>query len=159
MESLGSIQYIVNPTMYIDRRKLQIPGRGNPTFAEAEISAKWPSMLESYREGFESTLLSARATYETNLTGIRIGDDFAIVTNPDELFVAIGLDIKSNSPIKHTMVVQQTNGALGYIPAAKDFELKGYEIWYGEHSNLSVNAGETIRNESLDILNRLQADR
>lgn len=158
IQSLGSIRFIRKPAISVDRRTLQIPGREHPVFAEEEISAKWPGMLESYRESFRTTLLSARETYAANLTGIRIGDEFAIITNPSELFAAIGLDIKSNSPFEQIMVVQQTNGALGYIPAASDFELKGYEVWYGEHSNLSVTAGETIRNESLDMLNHLQTN-
>jgi len=155
VESLKNVEFIRKPVIYVDQRTLLIPGRENPVFAEDEISAKWPNMLESYRSSFNSTLMSARDKYETNITGIRIGDDFSIVTSPGELFVSIGLDIKSKSPIKHTMVVEQTNGAIGYIPAANDFELKGYETWYGEHSNLSVKAGETIRSESLDILKKL----
>lgn len=154
--SLEDMRYIAEPAIQIDRRTLQIPGRENPAFSEAEISAKWPDRVEAYRESFRSTRLTARDAYETHLTGIRIGEDFAVVTAPAEVFVSIGLEIKSRSPIGQTMVVQQTNGALGYVPEAADFVLKGYETWYGEHSNLSVHAGETIRNELLAILTNLE---
>lgn len=158
LESLTTVRYIGEPVLSVERRTLQIPGREEPVFAEEEIAAKWPGMLEAYRESFRSTRLTASAVYPAHLTGIRIGEHFAIVTSPGELFADIGLDIKRRSPISRTMTVQQTNGALGYIPAAKDFGLKGYEIWYGEHSNLSVKAGESIEDESLRILKRLKTE-
>jgi len=157
VEALDNTVYIQSSSIYIDHRTIQTNGRENPVFAEEEITAKWPEMLEAYRSSFNSTLSSASASYETNITGIRIGDEFAIVTSPGELFASIGLDIKSESPFETTMVVEQTNGALGYIPAAADFALKGYETWYGEHSLLSVNAGGIIKSESLDILENLMA--
>ncbi len=156
IKSFESIDIINTANIYVNHQTLQIPSREDPVFAEEEIAEKWPAMLESYKQSFENTLRGAPASYEANLTGIRIGDDFAIITTPGELFAAIGLDIEKNSPFKYTMVVEQTNGALGYIPTTEDFKLKGYETWYGEHSNLSVNAGEIIKNESLNILKDLQ---
>ncbi|HEX7377059.1 MAG TPA: hypothetical protein VF278_08100 [Pirellulales bacterium] len=95
-------------------------------------------------------------SYRYFFTGIRIGDDFAIVTNPDELFCEIGISIKQNSPFKHTMVAEQTNGAHGYVPTAKAFAGGSYETWFGEHSYLTTRAGEIIEKESLDILSRLK---
>lgn len=156
--SLENIDFIAKPTIRIDHRKIQIPGRENQAFAVDDISTKWPSTIEQRRQSFIRRLLSARATYETNFTGITIGDHFAIVTNPAEFFAAIGLDIKKNSPFNDTMVIQQTNGDVGYVPTAKDFELKGYETWYGDHSFLSVHADEMIKNESLSILRDLHAE-
>ena len=94
--------------------------------------------------------------YRYFFTGIRIGDDFAIVTNPDELFCEIGMAIKKRSPFRHTMVAEQTNGAHGYVPTSKAFEGGSYETWFGEHSYLTTRAGEIIEKESLDILNCLK---
>ncbi len=97
-----------------------------------------------------------KPTYEFWLSGIRIGDNFAIVTNPDELFCQTGLDIKKGSPFKRTMVVEQTNGSHGYIPTPNACEAGGYEAWYGEHSYLSTNAATIIETNSLDILAHLK---
>jgi hypothetical protein len=95
-------------------------------------------------------------SYQYFITGIRIGDDFAIITNANELFCSVGMSIKSHSPFQHTMTVEQTNGAHGYVPTAKAFEGGSYETWFGEHSYLSTKAAEIIERESLDILERLK---
>ena len=97
-----------------------------------------------------------KSDYEYFFTGIRIGDDFAIVTNANELFCEIGMSIKTQSPFRHTMVAELTNGAHGYVPTAKAFEGGSYETWFGEHSYLTTRAGEIIEKESLDILNCLK---
>ena len=66
------------------------------------------------------------------------------------------MSIKKQSPFKHTMTVEQTNGAHGYLPTAKAFEGGSYETWFGLHSYLSTKADEIIERESLDILTRLK---
>ena len=157
VKSLGNLEFIAKPSIYVDERIIQLPGRENPVFKEAEIAEKWPATLETYRNVFDAMMAAAKPTYKTYLCGIRIGDDFAMVTNPDELFDEFGLNIKKSSPFKHTMVVEQTNGALGYVPTKKDFEVGGYETWFGEHSFLSTGAGDTIQNESIDILKDLKS--
>jgi neutral ceramidase len=95
--------------------------------------------------------------YKVYVYGIRIGNDFAIVTNPDEYFTQFGLNIKKKSPFRHTMVVEQTNGALGYVPTLKAFAQGGYETWFTGASILDVNAGDMIQDESLDILKKLKS--
>ena len=77
-----------------------------------------------------------------------------MISDPGELFCQYGLDIKAASPYSFTMVVEQTNGAIGYIPTLTAYENKSYETWYGEHSNISVNAGEMIRDTSIEMLTK-----
>jgi sulfatase-like protein/neutral/alkaline ceramidase-like enzyme len=156
LKSLGSIEYTVEPTLWIESREQEMPGRERPEFKGKEIARKWPGQLEHYRRAFEAMKRREKPTYKFHVSGIRIGDDFAIVTNPDELFCEIGMNIKEHSPFKHTMVAQQTNGARGYVPTARAFEEGGYETWYGEHSYLSIRAGEIVRSESLGILRLLK---
>src|SRR5208337_1698163 len=136
-------------------REMQMPGREQPELEEADIALKWPRQLDHYKAAFINMKKREKPSYPYFFTGIRIGDDFAIVTNPNELFCGIGLSIKKKSPFKHTMVAEQTNGAHGYVPTAKAFAGGGYETWFGEHSYLTTRAGEIIEKESLDILNRL----
>ena len=87
-----------------------------------------------------------------------IGDDFAIVTNPFELFCGIGIQIKDGSPFKNTMVTTLTNGARGYVPTREAFDGKGYETWFGEHSFLSKRTGEVTEKVLLDLLEQLQSE-
>jgi hypothetical protein len=153
---LGQLDPIAKPTLAVESREMQMPGREHPELKEAEIARNWPTQLEHYRKTFADMKHREKPNYPFFLTGIRIGDDFAIVTNPDELFCGIGMSIKKQSPFKHTMVAEQTNGAHGYVPTAKAFAGGSYETWFGEHSYLTTRAGEIIEKESLDILNRLR---
>lgn len=155
---LGSLTPIAKPTLFIECREFQMPGREKPEFREAEVARNWPAQLEHYRKAFENMKKREQPDYLYFITGIRIGDDFAIVTNANELFCSIGLSIKKQSPFKHTMTVEQTNGAHGYVPSAKAFENGSYETWFGEHSYLTTQAGEIIEHESLDMLKRLKRE-
>ena len=156
MRCLGQLEPIAKPSFAIESREMQMPGREHPELKEEDIALKWPRQLEHYKASFNDMKKREKPTYQYLFTGIRIGNDFAIVTNPDELFCGIGMSIKKQSPFKHTMVAEQTNGAHGYVPTAKAFEGGSYETWFGEHSYLTTRAGEIIEKESLDILNRMK---
>ena len=153
---LGQLESIAKPSLSVESREIQMPGREHPELKEADIALKWPGRLEHYKTAFNDKKKREKPSYQFFFTGIRIGDDFAIVTNPDELFCGIGMSIKKQSPFKHTMVAEQTNGAHGYVPTAKAFEGGSYETWFGEHSYLTTKAGEIIERESLDILTHLK---
>jgi hypothetical protein len=153
---LGQLEPVAKPTLAIESREMQMPGREHPELKEVEIARNWPGQLEHYKKSFNDMKQRAKPSYPFFITGIRIGGDFVIVTNPDELFCEIGMSIKKQSPFKHTMVAEQTNGAHGYVPTARAFAGGSYETWFGEHSYLTTRAGEIIEKESLDILNRLK---
>jgi hypothetical protein len=156
LRCLGQLEPIASPFLAVENREMQMPGREHPELNAADIERKWPQRAEVYKEVFHQMKKKERPSYTFFLTGIRIGDDFAIVTNPDELFCEIGMSIKKRSPFKHTMVAEQTNGAHGYVPTAKAFAGGSYETWFGEHSYLTTRAGEIIEKESLGILKRLK---
>ncbi len=156
MRCLGRLEPIQKPTLALECRELHMPGREQPEFKEAEVIRNWPGQLEHYRKSFSDMKQRAKPAYPFFITSLRLGEDFTIVTNPDELFCEIGLSIKQQSPFKHTLVVEQVNGAHGYIPTAKAFAGGSYETWFGEHSYLTTRAGDIIEKESLDILNRLK---
>ncbi|MCZ2342735.1 MAG: hypothetical protein LC104_13235 [Bacteroidales bacterium] len=153
---LGQLKPIANPTLTIHNHEIAMPGREHPELPERDIAIKWPQQLEHYKKAFHAMQKRAKPHYPFPLTGIRIGDDFAIVSNPAELFCEIGMSIKKQSPFPHTMTVEQTNGAHGYVPTAKAFQGGSYETWFGEHSYLTPRAGEIIEKELLKILNDLK---
>jgi hypothetical protein len=159
LKSLEGIELIRKPGLHVLGRELAIPVRQNPEFQEAELALKWPGNVEHYRKAFERMKKSQQPTYQCLFSGIAIGDDFAIVTNPFELFCEIGLTIKAGSPFRHTMVATLTNGARGYVPTRKAFDGKGYETWFGEHSYLSKEAGEMTGEVSANLLEELGKER
>lgn len=154
---LDRLEPITNSSLSIERREFPMPGREHPEFKEVEVGRNWTAQLEHYRKTFHEMKKREKPAYDYLITGIRIGNDFAIITNPNELFCSIGLSMKSRSPFKYTMVSEQTNGAHGYVPTAKAFEGGSYETWFGEHSYLTMRAGEIIEDESLEILNHLSS--
>ncbi|MBS0207573.1 MAG: hypothetical protein JSS27_01340 [Planctomycetes bacterium] len=156
VKQLEQLEPVARPSLAITTRELPMPAREHPELREADIALKWPRQLEHYKQTFKAMKQREQPSYAFLFTGIRIGDDFAMVTNPTELFCEIGLRIKQGSPFKHTMVVEETNGAHGYVPTAKAFAGGSYETWFGEHSHLTTRAGEIIEKESRDILNRLK---
>jgi hypothetical protein len=156
VQCLAQVEPINKPTLSIECREMAMPGREHPELKEADIARKWPGQLEHYKTAFNVMKKREQPSYRFFITGIAIGDEFAIVTNPNELFCGIGKSIKSHSPFKYTMVAEQTNGAHGYVPTAKAFAGGSYETWFGEHSYLTTRAGEIIEQESLDVLHRLK---
>ncbi len=156
IKNLRSIKFIVTPTIRIENKEVEMPGRENPEFKEEDVLRKWPAQLGHYKRVFEEMNQRKRSTYKFLINGIRIGDDFAIITNPVELFCGIGMSIKDGSPFKNTMVATLTNGSCGYVPTKKSFDLGGYETWFGEHSFLVIRADDIIKRESLSILKRLE---
>jgi hypothetical protein len=66
-------------------------------------------------------------TVQTEVQGIRIGE-CVIVTSPAELLVQVGLNVKRQSPYKHTFVAACSNGYIHYGPPAEDYPRGGYEV-------------------------------
>lgn len=83
-------------------------------------------------------------------------DDTVIATNPAELFVEYGLQIREESPFPVTMVLELTNGYCGYVPTGEAFNNKGYETHRTVYtSRLKKEAGDLIAAKSLDMINSL----
>jgi hypothetical protein len=93
------------------------------------------------------------------LTAIRIGNHVWI-SNPGELFVALGLKIKMLSPfgMSCTHICSLSNGYAGYIPTEEAFAEGGYEVRRSLRSSfLQMNAGTIFVNKSVELLNSLYA--
>lgn len=70
---------------------------------------------------------SGEDTVQTEVQGLRIGD-CVLVTSPAELLVQVGLNVKRQSPYKHTFVAACSNGYIHYGPPAEDYPRGGYEV-------------------------------
>ena len=79
----------------------------------------------------------------------------AISTNPAELFVEFGLEIKERSPFEVTLVSELSNGYCGYVPTEHAFDEGGYETHRSVFSSrLAKNAGLLITEKSVEMLNQ-----
>jgi hypothetical protein len=94
---------------------------------------------------------------ELKLQAMRIGD-LAICAIPCEVFVEIGLDLKKQSPFKHTFTVSLANGYNGYLPTPEHHALGGYETWRARSSYLEVDASTKITQTLVQLLRDLAQD-
>lgn len=85
------------------------------------------------------------------LQAVRIGD-CALLAFPGELFVEIGLEIKTRSPFKYTYIIGYANGYVGYVPTKRAFTEGGYEV---VATDFTPEAEEIVVEESLALLNSL----
>ena len=93
---------------------------------------------------------------DVEVGGLRLGDG-ALVALPGEIFAAIGRDIRTGSPFRHTAVVELANGCYGYVPIAEAFPRGGYETWLCRSSRLAPDAAGQMVEAGKRVLRRLAA--
>lgn len=82
----------------------------------------------------------------------RLSPDCAIVTLPGEVFVDLGIAIKTASPFKETLVIELANDAPGYIPTRKAFAEGSYET---VNSRVQPGYGEKMATAAIRLLKEL----
>ena len=90
---------------------------------------------------------------EAEVQVFTLGDDFAIVSLPGEVFVELGTYIKERSPYPATMVLELTNGSVDYIPDRKAFVEGNYEA---VSARCAPGSGELLVERVLEILNEMK---
>jgi hypothetical protein len=94
------------------------------------------------------------------MQAFRLGET-AVLAFPAELFVKIGLAIKSRSPLKNTLVAAYSDGCVGYIPLPEDYPLGGYEVseafyGYGLPAPIAPEAAKLVEETAVEMLNSLK---
>ena len=90
---------------------------------------------------------------EAEIQVIALGDQCALVGLPGEIFTELGMYIKSRSPYPCTMVVELTNGSIGYVPDRKAFIEGNYEP---VSARCGPGSGEILAEKALAMLNELK---
>ena len=85
---------------------------------------------------------------------IRIGN-YAVITNPCELYCQFGLDIKRRSPAAVTAVAQLADGFSGYCPTIPALMGGGYSASAIYWCRLETNAGYKLVEASSRLLHKL----
>lgn len=95
------------------------------------------------------------ATDTMELNAVSIGDQFALVTAPVELFDGISSETEETSDFSTVFTLGYTNGYYGYIPTALGFEYTCYEsdvCWF------KSGIGEDVRDSFIDMLQQLHSE-
>ncbi len=90
---------------------------------------------------------------KVEVMAFRIGN-VGIVGLPGEIFCELGLQIKRQSPAKHTLVIELANDAIGYLPTNEAFAQGGYEVTPGV-TQYEKGAGEKITESAISQIEKL----
>ncbi|MEW6158781.1 MAG: hypothetical protein AB1813_15250, partial [Verrucomicrobiota bacterium] len=123
-------------------------------YCRKRVGAYGEQVIQVFRE-MRKTLAPQRGQErETWIQALRIGD-VAIVGVPAEFFTKLGLDIKSRSPFRNTVIVELANDWIGYLPDRDAHALGGYQVWTGYHSYAEPGTGERMVDQAVEMLNQL----
>jgi hypothetical protein len=86
---------------------------------------------------------------------VRLGD-VAICTNPFELFLDFGIQIKSRSRAIQTFVIQLVGGA-GYVPTQKAVLGGGYSAII-QSNMVGPEGGQVLADRTVEMVNGLWAE-
>ena len=92
----------------------------------------------------------------TPIQALRIGD-LGLAALPGEIFVELGLEIKSASPFPRTMIAELANDWVGYVPTERAFEEGGYETWTARSACCAPTTGPQMVAAVTDMLRALEA--
>jgi hypothetical protein len=101
-------------------------------------------------------LIAKQPEAEVEVQAIQLGPA-VFISNPAEMFVEFGLELKKRSPFKLTFPVELANGCVGYVPTEEALGPKGggYETRLTSYSNLAPTAGRHMLETGLDLARQM----
>jgi hypothetical protein len=170
-KAMSRIQYTDDVSLDFASRRVKIPLRkltddeltGAQKMLREHPTPKWcknaPECVEwdwvyavTRLDLHDYTQKNSHDDYEIQV--FRIGDT-ALVAVQGEPFVEGQLEIKKNSPARHTYFAHMSNGMCGYVPTRQAFKSGGYETWTSWTSRFAPEALEMISAESVSLLKEL----
>ncbi len=122
------------------------------------FAGRKPKTLEEIYARETLFLSNMPATRELKLQAIRIGD-LGIATIPNEVISSTGLNVKKDSPLKTTFVVELANGCEGYLLTPELIAMGGYTAWRARTACLEGESEGQIRGTLQKLLAATAADR
>jgi len=134
--------------------------RLDPLPTVAELERRLDSELElgdtvRIVERAEQLVVARRAAElaQASVRALSLGG-VALCALPGEVFVELGLAVRSRSPFRETVVAAYTNNSLQYIPTASAFDEGAYEV-DGGWRYIARGEGERLVDSAVDLLGRL----
>jgi neutral ceramidase len=92
---------------------------------------------------------------EVEVQVVALGDRYAWVSLPGEIFVELGLEIKQDSPFEHTIIAELANGIIGYIPSRRAYAQGNYEV---VSARCAEGSGEMLVDAAVEMLKELHLE-
>lgn len=160
LEAGKSLPKVDSPALAMRSRRIELP---MPQYPAERIQKAMADMTRigtkqlSFREEVETyriadIQLRGGKVLPLEVQALRLSSDAAVVFTPGELFSELGLQIKRESPFKHTFVIELANEAPGYLPTRKAFSEGAYETI---NSRIESGGGEEVAETAIDLLKEL----
>lgn len=88
------------------------------------------------------------ATTPVEVQALQVGQ-LGLLGIPGEYFVEYGLQLRAQSPLAHTFVVELANDCIGYLPTPEAFDEGGYE---GTSARFTRDTGPLLADAVLELL-------
>lgn len=155
----AAVEPMESPILRFEQEILKIdlcdwPAEGEPRMPPTEPQESALAAYYRYSRDNWANFRSTESPVSVRLNIIRIGD-VVICTNPGELFVEFGLEIKHHSSAKVTFIAELTDGYIGYLPTPKAFARGGYETWTCQSCRMDINAGAQIVDATKRLLDKV----
>ncbi|MFN3192384.1 MAG: hypothetical protein ACE361_17870 [Aureliella sp.] len=135
----------LDPALHAKAESILFAPKGEASFLERV--AAWKQLnTERLRERDGDHL-------QVELQAITIGDSYAIVSLPHEVFVEIGMQIRDGSPFKTTAVISLAQDLDFYVPTRKAFAEGSYEV---TTSSIQPGGGEAMAEAAVQLLQSLK---
>ncbi len=141
-------------------KKFELSNYGLESYKDTTIISAQKLLGTDYWKNMSANeIINLSKAYKKNkleiipLTVAKIGS-ILLITVPAELFVEYSLNLKNKfkEKYKSIIVVELTNGWVGYIPTKKAFSFNsGYEVQFLNSSKLSEDAGDIITEEIIQM--------
>ncbi len=142
------------------RRRVPSPERVSQSLAVVQQDASSAGAAE-WVFAKEILLLDASVqkspNMEVEVQAVQLGPA-VFISNPAELFVEFGLELKKRSPFPFTFPVELANGCVGYVPTEEAFSPSGggYETRLTSYSNLEPGAGRQMVEAGLQLASAMK---
>ena len=107
---------------------------------------------------YSGTVLRYEQQHTQNLVPIELHvarfGDFAFATNPFELFLDFGNQMRARSRAKQTILIQLSCGSLGYLPTEKAEKGSHYSA-YVSSGNVGHEGGDLLVRKTLEEINKM----
>jgi hypothetical protein len=102
-------------------------------------------------------LLAKWPEVEAEIQALQVGPA-VFVSAPGEMFVELGLDMKTSSNFPFTFPVELANGCVGYITTEEALGPRGggYETRLTSYTNLEPSAGPRMVRAGLELAGRMR---
>ena len=90
---------------------------------------------------------------DIRMNAVSIGDNFAFVTYPGEMFDTLSAYMEEHSPFPMTMMFGYAMDHLGYLPSARGYEYTSYET---DSTRFAPGTGEAVADVQVEMLKELK---